>query len=420
MSQSWQERVAAAAQILGMPVDEFTTFLKDTGVDASTAKKEFFDDYRAEFEKKHKYNLQYKITSFNLRKSWDILCGISQSGQLQISKQSSPLDLIEIIANININREQRCQAYEILSSLPIIPSGTSTWGSAAFVVLKPQPGNQIDVDATKDVMNVLLQGSGYLVPKSRIFKLSPTTRYVVFRLDEVFIDSLNPKMLRIRDPLNPKDVLDVAGKRMVSKKYNVLIDLPDDRIQLLLFAIEQELRAPPRDTKEAEDLVALVRSADNVSAAAKALGEDVFARWIAASYLDPSSPMALPNIRIASEQTRICGFDQASLELEKILAAPLNQFDTNLLYQVIIAARADDIRQAIVALGQTPRGTIKAELAKQLLALNPPFEHIVSYILIYSDESFEKLIDQHYSDWLLSAMKMAAAAKMREKRLAPV
>lgn len=407
-SSTWNERILIASKTLEVPVALLTEFLARNGIDHTTALPAALPDFQQVLKQDANFS-QRGLSPFKVNKAWQDLCTIPKEPVLDATTPAQ-----EVMAYLlpKVAPERRRLAMKLLSQKRIRDEDAATWATADFVVLKTEKGGVIDLEATRLVMATLERGSQQIHSPHRVFTLADGTRHVVHPLDEISVEG--PRALRLRDPLQPGAFLDPITR--VSQAWNVLVDLPDDRHQLLLFAISAGIKAAPRDETEARDLLTLMASAATTEEAAKRLGDTVLLRWQAAQFADPSSPAALPAIRVEATSTQTGSSSPVNPGETVATPAPvippretfdrhLQDFPSDLLIPAIQSAKADQIRFLIEELGETPRGSSKLELAKQLYGMNPSLTAFIKAIIIdplegrVCEAAFEAMVGKKYQEW---------------------
>jgi hypothetical protein len=407
----WTNRTAHAAGILQVAPSDLAAFLDRNGIvspdDALAVNR---DDFKASLLKRFP-DLTPLVADRAIRELGE-----------RIDEQMPTERLLRHLAS-GADPELQRRAHEILTVRPI-RNRAATWGDAAFVVLQTGPGGRVDVDATRQVMRDIEElRHGDLISPRGVFIRSDARRCVVHRLSDVRIGG--PSARRLKDPLDPPAILDPLTK--FSRRFRIRIDLPEDRHQVLLFAIDRGLMERPGE-REAREILDLVARAESTAAAAAALGEDVALRWEVARHADPASPASLPSIWMeadagASESPAAGGQAMAnpspatSMSASAVVVEPVASIvDATLArrissirnvpwQEVLTSLRADTLRSGLHLLGHVPRGSSKADLARQVLGLDPTMGQVVQSLVIdpldgqVNDEAFTLILGEPYVGW---------------------
>lgn len=398
---TWADREAAAAAALDIPLDLFRAVLTANGIDESTADPKDADAFDAVLKGEARIGAK---PIFKVRKAWsDLTSKASVDPASFTSKQ-----LLEAIRSLQVTDAART-ARRQLAQRPIRAGMPATWNDAYFVVVAGD-GSGIDVAKTLEAMRLMEQGAD-IEPRFRSLELGGQTT-PVFRLDDLSLDSeLAPKL---KDPLDPGSYLDPVTK--VSRRFNVAVDLPAERHQVLLLAISELIKAAPRDQAEAKALVTQVAGAASIEEAARLLGPSVLARWQVAQVLPKLCRGALPAITDTPAAGTVAPTGSATISTAPTLpwrqalsdserAMNVAQAPRDRVLKTLLAAKADQIRSAIEAAGGTPRGSTKSDLAQQLISINPPLHLFIEQILIDQDAgniataAFEAFTETGYPEW---------------------
>jgi hypothetical protein len=258
-----------------------------------------------------------------------------------------------------------------------------------FVVLAND--GSIDLATTGAVMDALEAGAADY--HDGIFTSKDGSLAAVFRLEDLTLDS--PRAARVYDPLHPGDFLDI---NKVSRKFSTVVDLEPERHQLVLFALQQNLRAQPRDAAEARGLLELVRTSASVEDAAKALGPTVHVKWNAAKRAQVGSASALPPI---AETTRsdagqasaaagaiadIFSLAVGSVPNEENL--PTSLIEPKLLRTLLDGEMKDTLRDRVrVLCGESVSNALsKADLIELIIRRNPSLKNFYEEFAVFSDD----------------------------------